>query len=190
MTDTALHRDLETLDHPTPNGRIKAQLLGLYNIVAPNETVNLLDEAPMPIRTHLADYLADTVVREVLTFLQSNSHLLGIDTSKLTDSDKEVLFITKLDEHQTAIGFACGSIIYDRVYNNVAIHYYNPYKNQSFYHLYYPLKRVQYLNLGYEVSYYDTATQEYRPFFGDISGQLDTFTNRLELVKDSFLLDK
>lgn len=36
----------------------------------------------------------------------------------------------------------------------------------------------------------DTATQEYRPFFGTISDQLDTFTDRLELVKDSFLLDK
>lgn len=190
MTDTALHRDMDTIDRSTPNGRIKAQLLGLFTIVAPNETVNLLDEAPMPIRTHLADYLADTVVKEVFTFLQSNSHLLGIDTSKLTDSDKEVLFITKLDEHQTAISFACGSVIYDRVHASVAIHYYNPYKNQSFYHLYYPIKRVQYLNLGYEISYYDTATQEYRPFFGDISDQLDTFTSRLELVKDSFLLDK
>lgn len=190
MTDTALHRDLETLDHTTPNGRIKAQLLGLFNPVAPNETGNLLDEAPMPIRTHLADYLADMVVKEVLTFLQSNSHLLGIDTSKLTDMDKEVLCVTKLDEHQTAINFACGSMIYDRVHNSVAIHYYNAYKDQSFYHLYYPLKRVQYLNLGYEVSYYATATQEYRPFFGDIGSQLDTFTDRLELVKDSFLLDK
>ena len=30
MTDTALHRDLETLNLTTPNGRIKAQLLGLY----------------------------------------------------------------------------------------------------------------------------------------------------------------
>lgn len=189
MTDTALHRDMDTIDRSTPNGRIKAQLLGLYNIVAPNERVNILDEAPMPIRTHLADYLADTVVKEVLTFLQSNSHLLGIDTSKLTDSDKEVLFVTKLDEHQTAISFACGSMIYDRVHNSVAIHYYNPYKNQSFYHLYYPQKRVQYLNLGYEISYYDTATQEYRPFFGTISDQLDTLTDRLELVKDSFLLD-
>ena len=190
MTDTALHRDLETLDHTTPNGRIKAQLIGLYNLAAPNETVNLLDEAPMPIRTHLADYLADTIVTEVFTFLQSNSHLLGIDTARLNDTDREVLFVTKLDEHQTAISFACGSVIYDRVHNSVAIHYYNPYKNQNFYHLYYPLKRVQYINLGYEISYYDTATQEYRPFFGTISDQLDTFTDRLELVKDSFLLDK
>ena len=190
MTDTALHRDLETLDHTTPNGRIKSQLLGLYTSSAPDDKANLLDEAPMPVRTHLADYLADTVVQEVLTFLQSNSYLLGIDTSKLTDSDKEVLFITKLDEHQTAISFACGSVIYDRVHASVAIHYYNPYKDQSFSHLYYPLKRVQYINLGYEVSYYDTATQEYRPFFGTISGQLDTFNSRLELVKDSFLLDK
>lgn len=190
MTDTALHRDIDTIDRSTPNGCIKAQLIRLYTIIAPDETVNLLDEAPTLIRTHLADYLADTIVKEVLTFLQSNSHLLGIDTSKLTYSDKEVLFVTKLDEHQTAISFACGSMIYDRVHNSVAIHYYNPYKNQSFYHLYYPQKRVQYLNLGYEISYYDTATQEYRPFFGTISDQLDTFTDRLELVKDSFLLDK
>ena len=190
MTDTALHRDMDTITHTTSNGHIKAQLLGLYNIVVPNEMVNLLGEAPMSIRTHLADYLAGTIVQEVLTFLQSNSHLLGIDTSKLTDSDKEVLFVTKLDEHQTAISFACGSVIYDRVHNSVAIHYYNPYKNQSFYHLYYPIKRIQYLNLGYEISYYDTATQEYRPFFGEIGSQLDTFTSRLELVKDSFLLDK
>ena len=134
MTDTALHRDMDTIDRSTPNGRIKAQLLRLYNIVAPNETVNLLDEAPMPVRTHLADYLADTIVQEVLTFLQSNGHLLGIDISNLSDKDKEILFVTKLDEHQTAIGFAGGSIIYDRVHNSVAIHYYNPYKNQSFYH--------------------------------------------------------
>lgn len=190
MTDTALHRDLETLNLTTPNERIKAQLLGLYTASAPDDRVNILDEAPMPIRTHLADYLADTVVKEVLTFLQSNSHLLGIDTARLNETDKEVLFVTKLDEHQTAISFACGSVIYDPVLNSVAIHYYNPYKDQSFYHLYYPLKRVQYINLGYEVSYYDTATQEYRPFFGTISGQLDTFNSRLELVKDSFLLDK
>ena len=190
MTDTALHLDMDTIDRSTPNGRIKAQLIGLYNLAAPNETVNLLDEAPMPIRTHLADYLADTVVKEVFTFLRSNSHLLGIDTARLNDVDREVLFVTKLDEYQTAISFACGSVIYDRVHNSVAIHYYNPYKNQSFYHRYYPLKRVQYLNLGYEISYYDTATQEYRPFFGTISDQLDTFTDRLELVKDSFLLDK
>lgn len=189
MTDSVLHRDMDTIDRSTPNRRIKSQLLGLYNIIAPNEPVNILDEAPLPIRTYLADYLADTIVKEVLTFLQSNSHLLGVDTSKLSDSDKEVLFITKLDEHQTAISFACGSVIYDRVHNSVAIHYYNPYKNQSFYHLYYPIKRIQYLNLGYEISYYDTATQEYRPFFGAISEQLTTFTNRLELVKDSFLLD-
>lgn len=151
MTDTALHRDMDTIDRSTPNGRIKAQLLGLYTIIAPNEMVNILDETPMPIRTHLADYLADTIVQEVLTFFQSNSRLLGIDTSKLTDSDKEVLFVIKLDEHQTAISFACGSMIYDRVHNRVAIHYYNPYKNQSFYHLYYPIKRVQYLNLCYDV---------------------------------------
>lgn len=190
MTDTVLHSDLATLDRTTPTGRIKGQLLELYTLIALNERGNILDDAPMPIRTHLADYLADTIVKEVLTFLQSNSHLLGIDTSKLTDSNKTVLCITKLDEHQTAISFVCGSVIYDRVHNSVAIHYYNPFKNQSFYHLYYPIKRIQYLNLGYEVSYYDTATQEYRPFFGTISDQLDTFTNRLELVKDSFLLDK
>lgn len=190
MTDTALHRDLETLDHTTPNERIKAQLLGLYNMVVPDEAVNLLDEAPMPVRTHLADYLSDTIVTEVFTFLRANSHLLGIDTARLNDTDREVLFITKLDEHQTAISFACGSVIYDRVHNSVAIHYYNPYKDQNFYHRYYPLKRVQYINLGYEISYYDTATQEYRPFFGTIGSQLDTFDGRLELVKDSFLLDK
>ena len=34
-----------------------------------------------------------------------------------------------------------------------------------------------------------TDSVEYRPFFGAISEQLTTFTNRLELVKDSFLLD-
>lgn len=190
MTDSVLHRDTDTIDRSTPNGRIKGQLLGLYTLIAPNERVNILDEVPMPIRTHLADYLADTIVKEVLTFLQSNSHLLGIDTSKLTDSDKNVLFITNLDEHQTAISFACGSVIYDRVHNSVAIHYYNPHKDQNLYHVYYPQKRVDYINLGYEISYYDTDTQEYRPFFGAISDQLDTFTNRLELVKDSFLLDK
>ena len=190
MTDTALHRDLETLDHTTPNGRIKSQLLGLYTASAPDDKVNILDEAPMPVRTHLADYLSDTIVTEVFTFLRSNSHLLGIDTARLNDTDREVLFVTKLDEHQTAISFACGSVIYDRVHTSVAIHYYNPYKNQNFYHLYYPLKRVQYINLGYEISYYDTDTQEYRPFFGTIGSQLDTFDGRLELVKDSFLLDK
>jgi len=190
MTDTVLHRDMDTIDRSTPNGRIKSQLLGLYNIIAPNEMVNILDEAPLPIRTNLADYLANTIVKEVLTFLQSNSTLLGIDTSKLSDMDKEVLFITKLDEHQTAISFACGGVIYDRVHNSVAIHYYNPYKNQNLYHVYYPQRRVDYINLGYEISYYDTDTQEYRPFFGTLSAQLDTFTHRLELVKDSFLLDK
>ena len=190
MTNTVLHRDLETLDSTTPNGRIKSQLLGLYTSSAPDEMVNLIDEAPMPIRPHLAAYLADTIVKEVLIFLQSNSHLLGIDTSKLTDSDKELLFITKLDDHQFAICFACGSMIYNTVLTSVAIHYYNPYTNQSFYHMYYPLRRVQYLNLGYEVSYYDTAIQEYRSFFGYISSQLNTFTDRLELINDSFLLDK
>lgn len=190
MTDTALHRDLETLDLTTPNGHTKSQLLGLYTACETDDKVNLLDEAPIPVRTHLADYLSDTIVTEVFTFLRVNSHLLGIDTARLNDTDKEVLFVTELDEHKTAISFACGSVIYDRVHASVAIHYYNPYKNQSFFHLYYPLKRVQYINLGYEVSYYDTATQEYRPFFGTISGQLDTFNSRLELVKDSFLLDK
>lgn len=190
MTDTVLHSDLATLDHSTPNGRIKGQLLELYTLITPTETDDMLHSLPTPIRTKLADYVSDTIVKEVLTFLQSNSTLLEIDTSKLSDMDKEVLFITKLDEHQTAISFACGSMIYDRVHNSVAIHYYNPYKNQNLYHVYYPIKRIQYLNLGYEISYYDTDTQEYRPFFGAISDQLDTFTNRLELVKDSFLLDK
>ena len=190
MTDTALHRDLETLNLTTHNERIKAQLLGLYTASAPDDKVNILDEAPMPVRAHLADYLSDTIVTEVFTFLRVNSHLLGIHTARLNETDKEVLFVTKLGEHQTAISFACGSVIYDRVHTSVAIHYYNPYENQNFYHLYYPLKRIQYINLGYEVSYYDTATQEYRPFFGTISSQLDTFNSRLELVKDSFLLDK
>lgn len=190
MTDTALHRTLEPLKLPTINERIKAQLLGLYAASVPDDKVNILEDAPITVRTHLADYLSDTIVTEVFTFLKSNSHLLGIDTARLNDTDKEVLFVTKLDEHQTAIGFACGSVIYDRVYASVAIHYYNPYKNQDFYHLYYPLKRVHYINLGYEISYYDTDTQEYRPFFGTISGQLDTFDSRLELVKDSFLLDE
>ena len=190
MTDTVLHSDLAKLDRTTPNGRIKGQLLELYTLVTPTETDDMLHGLPTPIRTNLADYLADTIVKEVLTFLQSNSYLLEIDTSKLSDMDKEVLFIKQLDEHQTAISFACGSVIYDRVYNSVAIHYYNPYKNQNLYHVYYPTKLVDYINLGYEVSYYATDTQKYRPFFGAISEQLDTFTNRLELVKDSFLLDK
>lgn len=190
MTDTVLHSDLATLDRTTPTGRIKGQLLDLYTLVTPTETDDMLHGLPTPIRTNLADYLADTIVKEVLTFLQSNSTLLGIDTSKLSDMDKEVLFIKQIDDHQTAISFACGSVIYDRVHNSVAIHYYNPYKDQNLYHVYYPQKRVDYINLGYEISYYDTDTQEYRPFFGTISDQLDTFINRLELVKDSFLLDK
>ena len=190
MTDTALHRDLETLNLTTPSGLIKSKLLELYTLRTPDERVNILDEAPMPVRTQLAGYLSDTIVTEVFIFLRVNSHLLGIDTARLNATDREVLFVTKLDDHQTAIGFASGSVIYDRVHASVAIHYYNPYKDQSFYHLYYPLKRIQYINLGYEISYYDTATQEYRPFFGTISGQLDTFNSRLELVKDSFLLDK
>lgn len=190
MTDTILHSDLATLDRTTPTGRIKGQLLALYTLITPTEADDMLHSLPTPIRTNLADYLSDTIVKEVLTFLQSNSTLLGIDTSKLTDMDKEVLFIKQIDDHQTAISFACGSVIYDRVHNSVAIHYYNPYANQNLYHVYYPQKRVDYINLGYEISYYDTDTQEYRPFFGTISDQLDTFTNRLELVKDSFLLDK
>lgn len=190
MTDTVLHSDLAKLDRTTPNGRIKAQLLDIFTLVTPTEADDMLHGLPTPIRTTLADYLADTIVKEVLTFLQSNSTLLGIDTSKLSDMDKEVLFINQLDDHQTAISFGCGGVIYDRVHNSVAIHYYNPYKNQSLYHVYYPQKRVDYINLGYEISYYDTGTQEYRPFFGTISDRLDTFTNRLELVKDSFLLDK
>ena len=190
MTDTALHRGLETINLTTPNERIKAQLLRLYTASAPDDKVNILDEAPIPVRTHLADYLSDTIVTDVFTFLRSNSRLLSIDTARLNNTDKEVLFVTKLAEHQTAIGFTCGSVIYDRVHTSVAIHYYNSYKNQNFYHLYYPLKRVQYINLGYEISYYDTDTQEYRPFFGTIGSQLDTFDGRLELVKDSFLLDK
>ena len=190
MTDTVLHSGLATLDGTTPNGRIKAQLLDIFTIITPTETDDMLHGLPTPIRTNLADYLADTIVQEVLTFLQSNSTLLGIDTSKLSATDKAVLFIKQIDDHQTAISFGCGSVIYDRVHNSVAIHYYNPYKNQNLYHVYYPQKRVDYINLGYEISYYDTDTQEYRPFFGTISDQLDTFTNRLELVKDSFLLDK
>ena len=190
MTDTVLHSDLATLDRTTPTGRIKAQLLDIFTLVTPTDTDDMLHGLPAPIRTNLATYLADTIVQEVLTFLQSNSHLLGIDTSKLTDSDKDVLFITQIDDHRTAISFACGGVIYDRVHNSVSIHYYNPYKNQNLYHVYYPQKRVDYINLGYEISYYDTDMQEYRPFFGTISDQLDTFINRLELVKDSFLLDK
>lgn len=190
MTDTVLHSDLATLDRTTPTGRIKAQLLDIFTLVTPTEADDMLHGLPTPVRTNLADHLADTIVQEVLTFLQSNSTLLEIDTSKLSDMDKEVLFIKQIDDHQTAISFGCGGVIYDRVHNSVAIHYYNPYKNQNLYHVYYPQRRVDYINLGYEISYYDTDTQEYRPFFGTLSDQLDTFTNRLELVKDSFLLDK
>lgn len=190
MTDTVLHSDLATLDHTTPNGRIKAQLLDIFTLVTPTEADDMLHGLPTPMRTNLADYLSGTIVKEVLTFLQSNSTLLGIDTSKLSDMDKEVLFIKQIDDHQTAISFGCGGVIYDRVHNSVSLHYYNPYKNQNLYHVYYPQRRVDYINLGYEISYYDTDTQEYRPFFGTLSDQLDTFTNRLELVKDSFLLDK
>ena len=190
MTDTVLHSDLATLDRTTPTGRIKAQLLDIFTTVTPPETDDMLHGLPTPIRTNLADYLSDTIVKEVLIFVQSNNTLLGIDTSKLSSMDKEVLFIKQIDDHQTAISFGCGSVIYDRVHNSVAIHYYNPYENQNLYHVYYPQKRVDYINLGYEISYYDTDTQEYRPFFGAISEQLDTFTNRLELAKDSFLLDK
>ena len=68
MTDTALHRDLETLNLTTPNELIKAQLLGLYTASAPDDMVNILDEAPIPVRTHLADYLSGTIVTEVFTF--------------------------------------------------------------------------------------------------------------------------
>lgn len=190
MTDTVLHSDLATLDRTTPTGRIKAQLLDIFTVTTPTDTDDMLHGLPTPIRTNLAAYLADMIVQEVLTFLQSNSTLLGIDTSKLSSMDKEVLFIKQIDDHQTAISFVCGGMIYDRVHNSVAIHYYNPYKNQNLYHVYNPQRRVDYINLGYEISYFDTDTQEYRPFFGTLSDQLDTFTNRLELVKDSFLLDK
>ena len=190
MTDTALHRDFDAIDPTTPNGRIKSQLLGLYILKSLVEKGNLLDDLPTPVRTQLADYLSDTIVTELFTFLRSNSHLLGIDTDRLSDTDKEVLFITKLDVHQTAIGFACGSVIYDHIDGSVAMHYYNPYKDQNFYHLYYPLQRTAYVELGYDIRYHDPDTQEYKPFFGTINEQLDTFNKRLELARASFLLDK
>lgn len=168
---------------------IKAELIKINNLPDGHES-SIFASLPMSMCDSLEVWLTKQISQQIFNFLSSNATILGIDSKVVELGDFAILDVKKLDEHKTAFEFGSGIVLYNRVDNSVSILYSDTLNKHDMYFVYYPSKRQVYLDLGFEVSYYDQYTGEYKALFADISSIIDQLDYRLELVKDSFLLDK
>lgn len=165
---------------------IKVELIKVNNLPDGHES-SIFASLPVPVCDMLDVWLTNQLSQQVFNFLHDNATILGID-SKVVELDSfSILDVKSLDEHKFAFEFGGGILLYNRVDNSVALHYSDQVNRHDMYFVYYPSKRQAYLDLGFEVSYYDPFTSEYKALFADISSIIDQLEYRLDLIKDSYI---
>lgn len=167
--------------HPTVSELIK------INHLPDGHESSIFSSMPTPMCEAIETWLTNQLSQQVFNFLRDNATILGID-SKVVELDSfSILDVKRLDEHKIAFEFGGGILLYNRVDNSVALHYSDQVNRHDMYFVYYPSKRQAYLDLGFEVSYYDPFTSGYKALFADMSSIIDQLEYRLDLIRDSYI---
>lgn len=167
--------------HPTVSEFIK------INHLPDGHESSIFSSMPTPMCEAIETWLTNQLSQQIFDFLHANATILGIDNGEVVKADCSILDVKRLDEHKIAFEFGGGILLYNRVDNSVAFHYSDQVNRHDMYFVYYPSKRQAYLDLGFEVSYYDPFTSEYKALFADISSIIDQLEYQLDLIKESYI---
>lgn len=167
--------------HPTV-----AELIKINHLPDGHES-SIFNKIPVAMSDAIETWLTKCLSQQTFAFLDSNADLLGIDKDAVSIGNYSILDVKRLDEHKLAFDFGSGTLLYNRVDNSVALYFRDDEYSYDMYFVYYPSKRQAYLDLGFEVSYYDPFTSEYKALFADISSVIDQLEYRLDLIRESYI---
>ena len=167
--------------HPTVSELIK------INHLPDGHESSIFSSMPTPMCEAIETWLTNQLSQQIFDFLHANASILDIDSGEVVKADCSILEAKRLDEHKFTFEFGSGALLYNRVDNSVSIYYNDVLNRRELFFTYYPTKRQAYLDLGFEVSYYDPFTSEYKALFADISSIINQLEYRLDLIRESYI---